>query len=181
MLVEGDDLQDPIADSARAILDGHIVLSRELADSGHFPAIDVEKSVSRVMPAVVTQEHMVMARTIRQCLAQYTQSRELIQIGAYQKGSDPRVDQAIMIKPYIDEFTVQGMKDIVPYKASLQGLEQLSMILIQDAQQKVNAMQQGGQVAVNNQATAPKQGAQVALRSTNGNAGASIRPSVRAQ
>ena len=182
VLVEGDDLQDPIADSARAILDGHIVLSRELADSGHFPAIDVEKSVSRVMPAVVTQEHMVMARTIRQCLAQYTQSRELIQIGAYQKGSDPRVDQAIMIKPYIDEFTVQGMKDIVPYKASLQGLEQLSMILIQDAQQKVNAMQQGGQVVqANNQAVAPKQGSQVALRSTNGNAGASIRPSVRAQ
>ena len=103
-------------------------------------------------------------------------------IGAYQKGSDPRVDQAIMIKPYIDEFTVQGMKDIVPYKASLQGLEQLSMILIQDAQQKVNAMQQGGQVVqANNQAVAPKQGAQVALRSTNGNAGASIRPSVRAQ
>ena len=87
-----------------------------------------------------------------------------------------------MIKPYIDEFTVQGMKDIVPYKASLQGLEQLSMILIQDAQQKVNAMQQGGQVVqANNQAVAPKQGSQVALRSTNGNAGASIRPSVRAQ
>ncbi|MGN1281017.1 MAG: flagellar protein export ATPase FliI [Succinivibrio sp.] len=140
VLVEGDDLQDPIADSARAILDGHIVLSRELADSGHFPAIDVEKSVSRVMPAVVSAEHMLMARTIRQCLAQYTQSRELIQIGAYQRGSDPRVDQAIMIKPHIDEFTVQGMKEIVPFKQSLDGLKQLSMMLINDAQQKVDAM-----------------------------------------
>ena len=140
VLVEGDDLQDPIADSARAILDGHIVLSRELADSGHFPAIDVEKSVSRVMPAVVTPEHMIMARTIRQCLAQYTQSRELIQVGAYQHGSDPRVDQAIMIKPYIDEFTVQEMKQIVPYKESIDGLKQLSMILINDAQAKVDAM-----------------------------------------
>lgn len=154
VLVEGDDLQDPIADSARAILDGHIVLSRALADSGHFPAIDVEKSVSRVMPAVVTQEHMVMARTMRQCLAQYTQSRELIQIGAYQRGSDPRVDQAIMIKPYIDEFTVQEMKEVVPYKKSLEGLKQLSMILINDAQDKVNAMQgQGGASQNQNAAT----------------------------
>ena len=143
VLVEGDDLQDPIADSARAILDGHIVLSRELADSGHFPAIDVEKSVSRVMPAVVTPEHMVMARTIRQCLAQYTQSRELIQVGAYQHGSDPRVDQAIMIKPYIDEFTVQEMKQIVPYNESIDGLKQLSMILINDAQAKIDAMNAG--------------------------------------
>jgi len=140
VLVEGDDLQDPIADSARAILDGHIVLSRQLADSGHFPAIDIEKSVSRVMPAVVTAEHMIMARTIRQCVSQYSQSKELIQIGAYQKGSDPNIDQAIMIKPYIDEFTVQDMKEIVPFKQSLEGLEQLSMILINDAQKKVDAL-----------------------------------------
>ena len=140
VLVEGDDLQDPIADSARAILDGHIVLSRELADAGHFPAIDIEKSVSRVMPAVVSQEHMIMARTIRQCLSTYTQSKELIQIGAYQKGSDPAVDQAIMIKPYIDEFTVQGMKEICPFKQSLEGLEQLSMMLINDAQKRMDAL-----------------------------------------
>lgn len=170
VLVEGDDLQDPIADSARAILDGHIVLSRQLADSGHFPAIDIEKSVSRVMPAVVSAEHMVMARTIRQCLAQYTQSRELIQIGAYQKGSDPRVDQAIMIKPYIDEFTVQGMKDIVPFKQSLDGLKQLSMLLINDAQNKINAMQQA-----NGQAQRPAQGA--TLKATGGASGATLKPS----
>lgn len=157
VLVEGDDLQDPIADSARAILDGHIVLSRQLADSGHFPAIDVEKSVSRVMPAVVTAEHMVMARTIRQCLAQYTQSRELIQIGAYQRGSDPCVDQAIMIKPHIDEFTVQEMKEICPYKQSIEGLEQLSMILINDAQQKVNSMQNNRAPAARAQVPPPQQ------------------------
>lgn len=151
VLVEGDDLQDPIADSARAILDGHIVLSRELADSGHFPAIDVEKSISRVMPAVVSQEHMVMARTIRQCLAQYTQNRELVTIGAYQKGSDPRIDQAIMIKPYIDEFTQQGMKEVVSYAKSIEGLKGLSMILIEDAKKRMNAMQ--GAQALNNQNT----------------------------
>ncbi|MGN0902430.1 MAG: flagellar protein export ATPase FliI, partial [Succinivibrio sp.] len=169
VLVEGDDLQDPIADSARAILDGHIVLSRELADSGHFPAIDVEKSISRVMPAVVTSEHMIMARTIRQCVAQYTQSRELIQVGAYQRGSDPRIDQAIMIKPYIDEYTVQGMKDVVSFRDSLEGLKQLSMILIDDAQRKVDAMQ-------NQSLEAPKQNA-VAVKNSNGTGGASFKPS----
>ena len=136
VLVEGDDLQDPIADSARAILDGHIVLSRELADSGHSPALDVEKSISRVMPAVITEEHMVMARTIRQCIALYNQNRELISIGAYQRGSDPRIDQALMIKPYIDEFTQQGMKEVVPFSDSLDGLRKLAMILIDDAKGK---------------------------------------------
>ncbi len=150
VLVEGDDLQDPIADAARAILDGHIVLSRQLADSGHFPAIDIEKSVSRVMPAVVTPEHMVMARTIRQCLASYSQSKELIQIGAYQRGSDPNVDQAIMIKPHIDEFTVQDMKEICPFKMSLEGLEQLSRILISDAQNRVDALTQAAPAAKRN-------------------------------
>lgn len=140
VLVEGDDLQDPIADSARAILDGHIVLSRALADAGHYPAIDVEKSISRVMPAVVTQEHLVMARTIRQCVAQYNESRELIQIGAYQKGSDPRIDQAIMIKPYIDDFTQQDFREVIPYAQSVEDMKKVALILIGDAQKKVDAL-----------------------------------------
>ena len=155
VLVEGDDLQDPIADSARAILDGHIVLSRELADSGHYPAIDVEKSVSRVMPAVVSDEHMTMARTIRQCMAQYTQSKELISIGAYVRGSDPKIDQAIMIHPHIDAFTQQKMKEIVPFAKSLEGLKDLSMILIRDAQDRVARMQ-GGQMQGQPQQGVPK-------------------------
>lgn len=142
VLVEGDDLQDPIADAARAILDGHIVLSRELADAGHYPAIDVEKSISRVMPAVITQEHLVMSRTIKQCLALYNQSRELIQIGAYQKGSDPRLDQAIMIKPHIDAFTLQDYREVVSYAKSLDGLKEVSLILIKDAQDRMQALQQ---------------------------------------
>lgn len=147
VLVEGDDLQDPIADSARAILDGHIVLSRSLADSGHYPAIDVEKSISRVMPAIVSEEHMIMARTMRQCIATYNQNRELVSIGAYRAGSDPRVDQAIMIKPHIDEFLQQKMKEIIPYKASVDGLKELSMLLINDAQSRLNTMQQQQQRA----------------------------------
>ena len=143
-MAQRENLQDPIADSARAILDGHIVLSRQLADSGHYPAIDVEKSISRVMPAVVSPEQLVMARTIRQCLASYNQNQELIAIGAYQQGSDPRIDQALMIKPHIDEYTQQGMQEVISYQQSLEGLKQLSLMLIQDAQQKVAALQQGG-------------------------------------
>ena len=142
VLVEGDDLQDPIADAARAILDGHIVLSRELADAGHYPAIDVEKSISRVMPAIVTDEHLVMARTMRQCISQYNQSRDLISIGAYVRGSDPRIDQAIMIHPQLDEYTEQGMRDIIPFARSLEELRNLSLTLVTDAQQKVSQLQQ---------------------------------------
>ena len=148
VLVEGDDLQDPIADSARAILDGHIVLSRQLADAGHYPAIDVEKSISRVMPAVVPPDHLVMARTIRQCVAQYEQSRELIQIGAYQRGSDPRIDQAIMIRPSIDEYTQQEMREVIPYARSLDELRQLAQRLVDDAQQKVDALKAAPRAAL---------------------------------
>jgi flagellum-specific ATP synthase len=164
VLVEGDDLQDPIADSARAILDGHIVLSRALADAGHYPAIDVEKSISRVMPAVVTQEHLVMARTIRQCVAQYNASRELIQIGAYQKGSDPRIDQAIMIKPYIDEFTQQDFREVIPYARSVEDMKKVAMVLIGDAQKRADALQaqqaaqQGAAKAPAQQQSKPQQG-----------------------
>ena len=92
VLTEGDDLQDPIADASRAILDGHIVLSRELADGGHYPAIDVEKSISRVMPMVTSEEHMLMARTLKQYYSLYQQNRDLITIGAYQRGADPRIE-----------------------------------------------------------------------------------------
>ena len=130
VLTEGDDLQDPIADAARAILDGHIVLSRELADSGHYPAIDVEKSISRVMPMVTSEEHMMMARTIKQCYSLYQQNRDLITIGAYQKGADPRLDQAIAIRPKLEQFLQQKMKEVVPYSDCLQALQQVALTLL---------------------------------------------------
>ncbi len=142
VLTEGDDLQDPVADAARAILDGHIVLSRSLADAGHYPAIDVEKSISRVMPAVVTQEQLIMSRTLRQCTAQYNESRELIQIGAYQRGSDPRVDQAIMIHPHIDEFTQQDWRECISFAQSVEDMKKIALILIGDAQRRTEALQQ---------------------------------------
>lgn len=130
VLTEGDDLQDPIADASRAILDGHIVLSRELADGGHYPAIDVEKSISRVMPMVTSEEHMLMARTLKQYYSLYQQNRDLITIGAYQRGADPRIDQAIAIRPVLEQFLQQRMKEVVPYDQCLEGLRNVAMTLV---------------------------------------------------
>ncbi len=126
VLTEGDDLQDPIADAARAILDGHVVLSRSLADSGHYPAIDIEASISRVMPMVTSDEHLEQARRIRQVYSMYKQNRDLISIGAYAKGSDPRIDLAIRAEPAINAFLQQGMKNILPYSECLQGMTALA-------------------------------------------------------
>lgn len=126
VLSEGDDLQDPIADASRAILDGHIVLSRSLADAGHFPAIDIEKSISRVMPAVTSDEHQLLARSIKQLYASYQQSKDLIAIGAYVRGSDPQLDLAINMLPRINQFLQQGMKEIVPYADALSLLSKLA-------------------------------------------------------
>nr|WP_278347091.1 flagellar protein export ATPase FliI [Alteromonas macleodii] len=126
VLTEGDDLQDPIADAARAILDGHVVLSRTLADSGHYPAIDIEASISRVMPMVVSEEHRMMARRIRQVYSNYKQNQDLISIGAYAKGSDPRIDLAIRAEPAINALLQQGMKQVIPYDESLEGMAALA-------------------------------------------------------
>ena len=130
VLTEGDDLQDPIADASRAILDGHIVLSRDLADSGHFPAIDVGKSISRVMPMVTSEEHQTLARVLKQAYSLYQENRELITIGAYAKGSDPRVDKAIVIKPKLDHFLQQGMKDVINYNDCLTQLAALTQAFV---------------------------------------------------
>ncbi|MEJ6077246.1 flagellar protein export ATPase FliI [Vibrio sp. 1-Bac 57] len=126
VLTEGDDLQDPIADASRAILDGHIVLSRSLADSGHFPAIDVGKSISRVMPMVTSDEHQTLARVLKQAYSLYEENRELITIGAYARGSDPRIDKAILIRPRLDHFLQQGMKDSISYNDCLTQLAVLT-------------------------------------------------------
>jgi flagellum-specific ATP synthase len=109
VLTEGDDQQDPIADAARAILDGHIVLSRALAESGHYPAIDIMQSASRVMHNVVSQEHFDLARRFRAIAARYDKGRDLVQIGAYVSGSDPAMDQAIALQPSMESFLQQHM------------------------------------------------------------------------
>ena len=122
VLTEGDDQQDPIADSARAILDGHFVLSRRIAESGQYPAIDVEASVSRVMHEIVPPQHSAMARRFRQTLSTYQQNRDLIAIGAYQKGGDPRIDAAIAQWPAMQRFLQQDMHEKVEYAESLRAL-----------------------------------------------------------
>lgn len=125
VLTEGDDLQDPIADSARAILDGHIVLSRRLAEEGIYPAIDIEASISRVMPNVVPESHLKSALQFKQLLARYRQNKDLITIGAYTKGSDPQIDRAIERYPHLVEFISQGMQQKAVFAESVYNLQSL--------------------------------------------------------
>jgi flagellum-specific ATP synthase len=118
VLSEGDDPQDPIADAARGILDGHIVLSRELAEAGHFPAIDVERSISRVMTNVAPRQQVEAARRVRAMLARHARARDLIQLGAYQPGHDPELDQAVNLHPQLMGMLQQDMHDRAPLDAS---------------------------------------------------------------
>ena len=111
VLSEGDDPQDPIADAARGILDGHIVLSRELAESGHYPAIDVERSVSRVMTAVAPRQHLQAARRMRQLLSKVHKAQDLIQLGAYQPGHDAELDLAVKLQPQMNGLLQQDMHE----------------------------------------------------------------------
>jgi len=125
VLTEGDDNNDPIADAARGILDGHIVLSRQLADMGQYPAIDLEASVSRVMPMVTTDSQLQQSQQIKQLYSLYEQNRDLINVGAYQQGTNSAIDQAISMQPHIQEFMRQSMGEAVPIQRSQQMLGQL--------------------------------------------------------
>lgn len=125
VLSEGDDQQDPIADSARAILDGHVVLSRSLADQGHYPAIDVEMSVSRAINELISPSEMDFVRKFKNLYSRYQRNRDLINVGAYVRGNDPVLDKAIAIFPKIEEFLQQSPKSRATYDESrtwLQGL-----------------------------------------------------------
>jgi flagellum-specific ATP synthase len=123
VLTEGDDQQDPIADAARAILDGHVVLSRRLAEAGHYPAIDIEASISRVMPQISGPRHQQLARRFKHVYSTYEQHRDLINVGAYVAGSDPAVDEAREFHPRLRQFLMQGIDEQVTLADSLQALE----------------------------------------------------------
>lgn len=125
VLTEGDDLQDPIADAARAILDGHIVLNRSLAEEGQYPAIDVEASISRVMQSIVPEQHMKQMLTLKKYLALYEKNKDLILLGAYSKGTDPMLDKAILYRNKIREFIIQGMYEQVDFNDSIRLLNEL--------------------------------------------------------
>ena len=125
VLTEGDDQQDPIADSARAILDGHIVLSRSLAEAGHYPAIDIEASISRAMTALIDEPHLEKTRLFKQMLSRYQRNRDLINVGAYSSGRDQLLDRAIALYPRIEAFLQQGFRECAEFEASLQRLNAL--------------------------------------------------------
>lgn len=125
VLVEGDDHNDPIADAARAILDGHIVLSRQLAESGQYPAIDIEASISRLAAQIMDKENLKRVQFFRRNYSLYQQNRDLINVGAYQVGSDPEIDLAIKMQPQLMKFLTQDMDQAVSLGESYSQLQQL--------------------------------------------------------
>ena len=125
VLVDGDDFNEPIADTVRGILDGHIVLSRELAHKNHYPAIDVLNSVSRLMPAVASEKQKDIASNLRDMLATYKESEDLISIGAYARGSNRKLDKAVDMNPHIVSFLKQKVNEKADFKATIKSLETL--------------------------------------------------------
>ena len=125
VLAEGDDQQDPIVDSTRAILDGHIVLSRELAEQGHYPAIDIGASISRVMPNIVDEEHIKACYQLKRLYSRYRQVQELIPLGAYQAGQDAELDKAVRLYPAIEAFLCQNLHEQALFEQSHEQLLEL--------------------------------------------------------
>jgi FliI/YscN family ATPase len=125
VLVDGDDTNEPIADAVRGILDGHIVLSRDLAGRNHYPAIDVLSSISRTMPEVTSQEHRRKAGQVREWLATLRDSEDLVSVGAYARGSNPRIDQALERRDAVGQFLCQSADDAVPFRDAVGALEAL--------------------------------------------------------
>jgi flagellum-specific ATP synthase len=126
VLVEGDDINEPISDTARGILDGHIVLTRELANANHYPAIDVLKSVSRVMPAVVDKETVESAMRLRDLMSTYNSVKDMISVGAYKKGTDPKIDRAIEFHDKIESFLKQSVNEAAPFEETLKTLKEMA-------------------------------------------------------
>jgi flagellum-specific ATP synthase len=125
VLVEGDDLEDPVADSARAILDGHIVLSRKLANRGHYPAIDLLASVSRLMSEITDKDHRKAARSVKELYARYAENEDAIQYGMYVRGTDPLIDASIEKAPEIDQFLRQDREERATFEDSKKRLEEI--------------------------------------------------------
>jgi flagellum-specific ATP synthase len=122
VLMEGDDQQDPVADTVRSLLDGHIILDRNLAMRNHYPPISVLESLSRLMPSVTSEEHMQKAKGLRLLMASYAHSEELIRIGAYQKGNDPVLDRAVEILPRLNAFLQQRPEEIIAFPSVVKSL-----------------------------------------------------------
>jgi flagellum-specific ATP synthase len=125
VLMEGDDQQDPIADAARAILDGHIVLSRDLADAGHYPAIDIEASISRAQPDLLSDEALERTRRFKYLYSRYMRSRDLLAVGAYVPGADVVLDEGVRLYPRMQQYLMQGVRERAPLDAATAGLDEV--------------------------------------------------------
>jgi flagellum-specific ATP synthase len=125
VLMEGDDQQDPIADAARAILDGHIVLSRDLADAGHYPAIDIEASISRVQPDLLSEEALERTRRFKYLYSRYMRSRDLLAVGAYVPGADLVLDEGVRLYPRMQGYLMQGMRERASLDSARSGLDEV--------------------------------------------------------
>ncbi len=128
VLVENDDLNDPVADSARSLLDGHIVLSRKLADRGHYPAVDILASISRLMPAVVSEEHRAAAQKLKEIYATYVDAEDLINIGAFSPGSNRRIDGAIALIDRLSNFLIQPVRDRTGFEETIRQLTTITEV-----------------------------------------------------
>jgi FliI/YscN family ATPase len=128
VLVEGDDFNEPICDAVRAILDGHIVLSRELGAAGHYPAIDILQSVSRLAPRLCTPEQKEAAIKVREALATHERSEDLINLGAYASGANPKLDAAIRVRPLLLDFLKQDSDEQAPFEKTMAGLSELARL-----------------------------------------------------
>ena len=122
-MVDGDDFNEPISDTARGILDGHVILSRKLGHKNHYPAIDVLQSISRVMSAVATKEHKQLAGKLKSTLATYTDAEDLINIGAYKAGSNPEIDYAIQKNSAINQFLCQATDEKFSFEETVEQLK----------------------------------------------------------
>lgn len=129
VLVEGDDFNEPICDAVRSILDGHITLARELGAAGHYPAIQILDSVSRLQSKLATKEESEHARRIREALAVYRQSEDLINLGAYVSGSNPRLDTAIKARTELMKFLRQGSHDVSSLNDTVRQMEQVAALV----------------------------------------------------
>lgn len=125
VLMEGDDQQDPVVDTVRSLLDGHIVLDRNLAARNHYPPISILDSLSRLMPSICSDEHVAKTKKIRLAMSTYNRSEDLIRIGAYQQGTDPELDRAITATPIVNGFLQQGARDVAPLPETLKSLLEL--------------------------------------------------------
>lgn len=149
VLVDGDDMDEPIADTARSILDGHIVLKRELAAAGHFPAISVLDSVSRLFTEVTPRDHQQCTAIVRELLASYTEMKDLIEIGAYQRGTVPAVDRAIQFMPLIRHFLCQSVSETYSFADTTRDLQLLASAIANSSQSNQQSPQSSGQTRAN--------------------------------